>query len=149
MSRIWRKNTAFPGNVRGNVMIKDKQAAKSCELAREIFLQGLAGEPENKDFIARHNRAIQFTIEGEPPFVVDVRDGKINISEGSLDDPDLAVAANTDVFRQVFRGLLSPGEAWMDDQWWVGGAFSDFVGTSWMMRLIKRGVRGRMNQVWQ
>ncbi len=130
-------------------MVNDKQEGKSYELAREIFLQGLAGEPVNKDFIARHNRAIQFMIEGESPFVVDVRDGSISLSKGSLDDPDLAVTANADVFRQVFRGLLSPGEAWMDDQWWVGGAFSDYVGTSWMMRLIKRGVSGRMNQVWQ
>ncbi len=130
-------------------MVNDKQDGKSYELAREIFLQGLAGEPVNKDFIARHNRAIQFMIEDEPPFVVDVRDGNISLSKGSLDDPDLAVKANADVFRQVFRGLLSPGEAWMDDQWWIGGAFSDYVGTSWMMRLIKRGVSGRMSQVWQ
>jgi len=130
-------------------MVKDKQAGKSYELAREVFLLGLAGEPVNKDFIARHNRAIQFKIEGESPFVVDIQDGKINISEGLADDADLAVEASTDVFRQVFRGLLSPGEAWMDDQWWVGGAFSDYVGTSWMMRLIKLGVSGRMNQVWQ
>lgn len=130
-------------------MTKDKNRSASYKLAREIFLKGLACEPENKDFIARHNRAIQFRIEGEAPFVVDVKDGRLNMFEGSLDEPDLAVEANADIFRQVFRGLLSPGEAWMDDQWWVGGAFSDYVGTSWMMRLIKRGVSGRTHQVWQ
>src|SRR3990172_6431839 len=127
-------------------MVNNKQVVNSYELAREIFLLGLGGEPVNKDFIARHNRVIQFKIEGETPFVVDVRDGKLSVFEGLLDDPDLAVEANADIFRQVFRGLLSPGEAWMDDKWWVGGAFSDYVGTSWMMRLIKLGVRGRMNQ---
>ena len=130
-------------------MSNNKQPTISQELAREIFLQGLAGEPVNNDFIARHDRTIQFTIEGETPFVIDIKKGKLSIFEGSLDAPDLAIEANADVFRQVFRGLLSPGEAWMDDQWWVGGAFSDYVGTSWLMRLIKRGVRGRMNQVWQ
>jgi hypothetical protein len=130
-------------------MVSKKNSSNSFELAREIFELGLAGEPENKDFIARHNRAIQFTIEGEPPFVVDVQDGKVKAYEGVLDDPDLAVVASTDVFRQVFRGRSSPCEAWMDDQWWVGGAFSDYVGTSWLMRLIKRGVSGRMKQVWQ
>ncbi len=130
-------------------MISRKKSDNSIELAREIFEQGLAGEPEHKDFIARHNRAIQFNIEGEEPFIVDVQDGKVNVREGVLDDPDLAVVANTDVFRQVFRGKCSPCEAWMDDQWWVGGAFSDYVGTSWLMRLIRFGVSSRMKQVWQ
>jgi len=65
-----------------------------------------------------------------------------------LDDPDLLVKCDQEVFRQVFRGLLSPGEAWMGDRWWIGGAFSDYVGTSWMMRLIKFGVRSRLNQIW-
>ena len=127
----------------------NKSSGSSYELAREIFLQGLAGDPENSEFIARHNRSIQFDIEGDEPFVVDVRDGKVEVYKGKLDDPDLAVESNADVFRQVFRGLLSPGEAWMKDLWWVGGAFSDYVGTSWMMRLIKAGVRSRMAQVWQ
>ncbi len=130
-------------------MVKDKQTGKSYELANEIFLKGLAGEPANKDFVARHNRTIQFNIEGEDPFAVEVQGGKVSVFNGSLDEPDLAIEANAEVFRKVFRGLLSPGEAWMADQWWIGGAFSDYVGTSWMMRLIKRGVTGRMNQVWQ
>mgnify|MGYP002713209788 CR=1 FL=1 len=130
-------------------MINTNNLENSMELARSIFEQGLAGEPENKDFIARHNRAIQFNIEGDPPFFVDVRDGMINVREGELDDPDLSVVANHDIFRQVFRGKISPCEAWMDDQWWVGGAFSDYVGTSWLMRLIRFGVGCRMKQIWQ
>lgn len=131
-----------------NKMAGKQKPGKSRELAHEIFVQGLAGDPENSEFLARHNRAIQFDIDGEPPFVVDVRDGKVRIYEGSSNDPDLAITADADVFRQVFRGLISPGEAWMDDKWWVGGAFSDYVGTSWMMRLIKAGIRSRMKQIW-
>jgi len=129
-------------------MANSNNTDSSYELAREIFLDGLARDPENADFVARHNRAIQFTIENEDPFVVDVRNGKIEVYKGTLDDPDLAVKSDPEVFRQVFRGLLSPGEAWMSDRWWIGGAFSDFVGTSWMMRLIKFGVRSRLNQIW-
>jgi len=129
-------------------MNNSPKSGTSHELAQEIFVQGLVGDPENSDFIARHDRAIQFTIEGETPFVVDVRGGKVEIYEGTSNDPDLAITANSDIFRQVFRGLMSPGEAWMDDQWWVGGAFSDYVGTSWIMRLIKAGVHSRMKQIW-
>jgi len=130
-------------------MAQENKLVKSLEMAREIFEQGLAGEPEHADFLARHNRAIQFRIAGEAPFVVDVKDGKVTVLEGELEEPDLAVVANADVFRKVFRGKSSPCEAWMDDQWWVGGAFSDYVGTSWLMRLIRFGVSSRMKQVWQ
>ncbi|NOY17694.1 MAG: SCP2 sterol-binding domain-containing protein [Gammaproteobacteria bacterium] len=130
-------------------MVGKKESTTSYNLAYEVFVQGLAGEPENKDFVSRHNRAIQFNIEGEESFIVDVQDGNVDVRKGVLDDPDLAVVANPDVFRQVFRGRSSPCEAWMDDQWWVGGAFSDYVGTSWLMRLIKRGVSSRMKQVFQ
>lgn len=131
-----------------NKVAAERKAGSSYELAREILVQGLAGDPANREFIARHNRTVQFEIEGEAPFMVDVRDGRVTIREGSSADPDLAIRANPDVFRQVFRGLLSPGEAWMDDKWWVGGAFSDYVGTSWLMRLIKAGIRSRMQQIW-
>lgn len=129
-------------------MANGNNTDRSYELAREIFLSGLAADPTNADFVARHNRSIQFAVQGEDPFVVDVRNGKIEVYKGTLDDPDLLVKCDQEVLRQVFRGLLSPGEAWMSDRWWIGGAFSDYVGTSWMMRLIKFGVRSRLNQVW-
>lgn len=131
-----------------NKMADQRQAGTSYQLAQEIFVQGLAGDPANREFMGRHNRTIQFEIEGEPPFIVELRDGKLSMREGVCADPDLGVKANPDIFRQVFRGLMSPGEAWMDDKWWVGGAFSDYVGTSWMMRLIKAGIRSRMQQIW-
>lgn len=129
-------------------MASKENSGQAFALAREIFVQGLAGDPDNAAFIARHDRSIQFDIEGEAPFILDVRNGQVDLKQGKLAEPDLAVAASGDVFRQVLRGLISPGEAWMDDKWWVGGAFSDYVGTSWMMRLIKTGIRSRMNQIW-
>lgn len=130
-------------------MTSDAQRTDSYTLAHEILVQGLGEEPGNAAFIARHNRTIQFNIEGEAPFAAEIRDGKVTMRKGTLDDPDLAITATPEVLRKVFRGLLSPGEAWMDDEWWIGGAFSDYVGTSWMMRLIKAGVQSRMQQVWQ
>ena len=131
-----------------NKTAEPQKAGASYQLASEIFVQGLAGDPANREFMARHNRTIQFEVDGEKPFIVDVRDGKVTLREGVCADPDLGVKASPEVFRQVFRGLMSPGEAWMDDKWWVGGAFSDYVGTSWMMRLIKAGIRSRMQQIW-
>jgi len=88
-------------------MVGKKESTTSYNLAYEVFVQGLAGEPENKDFVSRHNRAIQFNIEGEESFIVDVQDGNVDVRKGVLDDPDLAVVANPDVFRQVFGQVFA------------------------------------------
>lgn len=66
--------------------------------------------------------AIQFRIEGEPPFYMEIGpDGAVKIVEGQHGSPAVTLAAKDDVMAKIIRGELDPVRAYLRGELKISG----------------------------
>jgi len=85
-----------------------------------IYLGGALGliYPNNLDKEAAQNRVfttlMSFTDPGVGDFIIEVRDGEVNISPGPAGDPDLVITQSAETFERTIRGIQPLPEAIQD-----------------------------------
>jgi len=81
-------------------------------MAAKEFFESLPGRADaNK--LAGVNNSYFFDIEGEGQWLVDVRDGGLNVTEGEGSDPDVTITTSSDVFDDIVAGKQNPTTAYM------------------------------------
>ncbi|HUK96202.1 MAG TPA: SCP2 sterol-binding domain-containing protein [Gaiellaceae bacterium] len=81
-------------------------------MAAKEFFESLPGRADaNK--LAGVNNSYFFDIEGEGQWLVDVRDGGLNVTEGEGSDPDVTITTSGDVFDDIVAGKQNPTTAYM------------------------------------
>jgi putative sterol carrier protein len=81
-------------------------------MAAKDFFESLPGRADaNK--LAGVNNSYFFDIEGEGKWLVDVRDGGLNVTEGEGTDPDVTITTSSDVFDDIVAGKQNPTTAYM------------------------------------
>jgi putative sterol carrier protein len=66
------------------------------------------------------NNSYLFDIEGAGQWKVDVRDGSVNVTEGT-GDADVTIAASEDTFQKIAGGEMNPTTAYMSGKIKVKG----------------------------
>ncbi len=80
------------------------------QTAKEFFA-GLEGRIDESK-TAGINNSYFFDIEGAGQWKVDVRDGKINVTEGAS-DADVTITTTEEDFQKIASGELNPTSAYM------------------------------------
>jgi putative sterol carrier protein len=75
------------------------------------FFDGLAARVDESK-TAGMNNSYLFDIEGAGQWKVDVRDGKVDVSQGG-DDADTTIVTSEDDFMRIVRGEQNPTTAYM------------------------------------
>ena len=86
--------------------------------AREFF-EGLEGRIDPSR-TAGMNNSYLFDIEGAGKWLVDVRDGKVNVTEGG-ENADVVLSASEETFEKIANGEQNPTSAYMTGKLKVKG----------------------------
>jgi putative sterol carrier protein len=89
-----------------------------AESVKEFF-QGLAGRVDQAKTAGMTNSYL-FDIDGAGRWLVDVNDGKVNVTEGG-EGADTTLSISEDNFMQIVRGELNPTTAYMTGKLKVKG----------------------------
>lgn len=81
-----------------------------AQTAREFF-EGLEGRIDESK-TAGINNSYSFDIEGAGQWTVDVRDGKVSVTEGAS-DADVTITTTEADFEKIASGELNPTSAYM------------------------------------
>ena len=81
-----------------------------AQSAREFFETLESRVDESK--AAGVNNSYLFDIEGAGQWKVDVRDGKVNVTEGD-DEADVRITTSEETFQKISGGELNPTSAYM------------------------------------
>jgi putative sterol carrier protein len=63
--------------------------------------------------IAGMNNTYRFDVDGAGSWVVDVRDGKVTVTQDGDTDPDTTIATSEDTFQKLVSGEQNPTTAYM------------------------------------
>ncbi|WXG40292.1 MAG: SCP2 sterol-binding domain-containing protein [Candidatus Freyarchaeum deiterrae] len=82
-------------------------------------------------------RVIQFQGEGVDPFYITIKDGKLSVSEGTYENPDLTMEANHDTVLGMITGEIDATSAYMSGDLKVIGALPDAVKFRTLIEIIR------------
>jgi 3-hydroxyacyl-CoA dehydrogenase/3a,7a,12a-trihydroxy-5b-cholest-24-enoyl-CoA hydratase len=82
-------------------------------------------------------RVIQFQGEGVDPFYISIKDGKLSISQGTYESPDLTMEANHDTLLGILNGEIDATSAYMSGDLKVIGALPDAVKFRTIIEIIR------------
>jgi len=83
------------------------------------FFEGLEGRVDESK-IAGMSNSFLFDIEGAGKWKVDVRDGKVSVTEGG-EDADAVITTSDDTFEKITSGEQNPTSAYMTGKLKVRG----------------------------
>ena len=63
--------------------------------------------------IAGMNNTYRFDVDGAGSWVVDVRDGKVTVTQDGEADPDTTISTSEDTFQKLVSGEQNPTTAYM------------------------------------
>ena len=89
-----------------------------AESVRDVF-EGLEGRADASK-TAGMNNSYLFDIEGAGQWKVDVRDGAVNVTEGT-GDADVTITTSEDTFQKIAGGEMNPTTAYMSGKIKVKG----------------------------
>ncbi|MBS7251189.1 MAG: SCP2 sterol-binding domain-containing protein [Candidatus Freyarchaeota archaeon] len=82
-------------------------------------------------------RVFQFQGEGVKPFYITIKDGKLKVSEGTYDNPDLTMEANYETMLGMLTGDIDATSAYMSGDLKVIGALPDAVKFRTVIEIIR------------
>lgn len=82
-------------------------------------------------------RVIQFQGEGVDPFYISIKDGKLSVSQGTYENPDLTMEANHDTLLGILNGEIDATAAYMSGDLKVIGALPDAVKFRTIVEIIR------------
>jgi len=62
------------------------------------------GNPRAKQLLEVWPRKVQFELDGEAPFYINIEKGTITGSDGSIQNPDIIMTGNSPIIARVIRG---------------------------------------------
>ena len=92
-----------------------------AETVREFF-SGLSSRVDTSKTQGMNNSYL-FDIDGAGKWVVDVRDGQVDVQEGG-DSADVTISTNEESFQKIVAGELNPTSAYMTGKIKVKGDMS-------------------------
>ncbi len=126
------------------------------EIARTFF-DDLEKLPAGKEELNKFDRKVEFELIDDRPFTAAIRSGKVSVTEGITEPPDMAALrfkTSRDVITRLFNGKIrftdaythmverDPGEAkkrlYVREQPGVGGTSAGVL-VRWVARLIRLG----------
>ena len=81
-------------------------------MATKDFFDSLEAQADPAK-IAGVSNSYLFDIEGDGQWLVDVRDGKVTVTEGGGDDADATISTSSETFAKIVAGEQNPTTAYM------------------------------------
>jgi putative sterol carrier protein len=78
----------------------------------KAFFDGLESSVDEQK-LAGVNNSYLFDIEGEGRWLVDVKDGKLSVTQGAETEADVTITTSADTFEKISSGEQNPTTAYM------------------------------------
>jgi len=105
-----------------------------AEQAKSFFEKAVTLETA-RAHLGNKNLTVLFKVLNGRPFTVKIRDGGIRCEEAGGDEADLQLEADEETYRALFRGRLSPAQAFHRRILRFEGI--PYIGFPWLTRLMK------------
>jgi len=117
---------------------------RTYDYAVEFFKIRAGQKKEAFEELKKYDRTVQFKVPDEESFVMEVRGGQATFKKGEIETPDIEVEADSQTFISIFRGEMTPAQAFLDGKLlafrgWVDKTKPYFP---WLTKII-RIVQGR------
>ncbi|GAA1878138.1 hypothetical protein GCM10009836_69380 [Pseudonocardia ailaonensis] len=102
-----------------------RKTGMKCQLGIRVFVHFLNRTPQARDMLDRWDRTLQFDLEGEQPFHIEVRDEKARVHVGRARDPHVVFEAPAALFLRMMLDTAVADESYMNKKYEVHGPPAD------------------------